>query len=226
MDASVLVAGRLRCIFVSMTELFSVEAGPVATLGYMIVDPSTSTSAVIDVPYGAARTFLDEARQRGCRITHILLTHTHWDHTADVSVLVEATGARVVVHAADTYRLTDPMAHTVWPLPFVIGAVTPDDFVDQGDAIDVAGCHLRILHTPGHTEGGICFVDDEAGRAFVGDTLFRESVGRTDLPGGDMDTLIASIHDRLMPLPDAMTVFPGHGPSTSIGHERLMNPFL
>jgi glyoxylase-like metal-dependent hydrolase (beta-lactamase superfamily II) len=119
------------------------------------------------------------------------------------------------------------MAHTKWPLPFVIDPV--HDAVAIGNDVTSltvsSGLLLDVLHTPGHTEGGICFIDKSNLRAFVGDTLFNGSVGRTDLPGGDMDKLVHSIRTQLFPLPDEMVAWPGHGPETTIGHERRTNPF-
>jgi hydroxyacylglutathione hydrolase len=208
-----------------MTLLQAFECGPVATFSYLLCTPASGTAVLIDAPYGSVDLVCDEADRHGCRITDLLLTHTHWDHTADAAAIVRRTGARVYVHPADVYRLTDPMAHTVWPLPFDIEPVTPDQLIDQGAVLDVAGLRLRVLHTPGHTEGGVCFVDDAHARVFVGDTLFAGSVGRVDLPGGDEDTLIESIRTRLFALPDDMVAWPGHGPSTTIGRERKTNPF-
>jgi glyoxylase-like metal-dependent hydrolase (beta-lactamase superfamily II) len=121
------------------------------------------------------------------------------------------------------------MAHTIWPLPFVIPAV------HEFEAINGSSGSLSILrktatldwvHTPGHTEGGICLLDRPRQVAYVGDTLFAGSIGRTDLPGGDMETLCASIKQELFCLPDATAVLPGHGPTTTIGSEKLMNPFV
>lgn len=209
-----------------MTTLHAFECGPVATFAYLLCTPELGTAVLVDAPAGSVDPVCEEAERAGCRITDLLLTHTHWDHTADAAALVRRTGAKVHVHPADAYRLRDPMAHTVWPLPFTIPSVLPDAFVDQGAVVDVAGLRLRVLHTPGHTEGGVCFVDAANLRVFAGDTLFAGSVGRVDLPGGNEDQLIESIRTQLFALPDAMVVWPGHGPSTTIGRERRSNPFV
>lgn len=207
--------------------MFCFECGPVATNCYLIGDDATKTAYLIDAPQGAFEPVVQTLRDNGWKLTDLLLTHTHWDHTADCARLQRETGARVTVHEADLYRLTDPMAHTIWPLPFEIEAV--HNAVTIGNNVSSlsvgSGAVLDVLHTPGHTEGGICFVDSASGRAFVGDTLFTGSVGRTDLPGGDMNILIHSIRTQLFPLPHDMVAWPGHGPETTIGHERRTNPF-
>jgi glyoxylase-like metal-dependent hydrolase (beta-lactamase superfamily II) len=207
--------------------MFCFECGPVATNCYLVGDDQTMTAFLIDAPYGSKEPVLRTLAERGWRLTDILLTHTHWDHTADCAPIKKQTTARVTVHEADLYRLTDPMAHTIWPLPFEIEPVADVVLLDSGTrSIRLeSGRQLDVLFTPGHTEGGICFVDVDAGRVFVGDTLFNGSVGRTDLPGGDMETLIASIRSRLFPLPDHYVAWPGHGPETTIGAERQTNPF-
>ncbi len=207
--------------------MFCFECGPVATNCYLVGDEASRTAFLVDAPYGAFEPVMRVLGEKSWTLTDLLLTHTHWDHTADCARLQRHTGARVVVHEADLYRLTDPMAHTIWPLPFAIEPV--HDAVTIGNdvrSLSVAsGLSLDVLHTPGHTEGGICFVERLAGRVFVGDTLFDGSVGRTDLPGGDMDELIHSIRTQLFLLPDELVAWPGHGPKTTIGKERRTNPF-
>lgn len=209
-----------------MITLHAYEAGPVATIGYLLVDVDHGLAVAIDAPQGVTDAMLDQLRTDNVRLAALLLTHTHWDHTADASTLVAATGCDVYVHAADVYRLTDPMAHTVWPLPFTIGAVVPTHVLQGGEVLRFGAMQFDVLATPGHTEGGLCFVDAAHHRVFVGDTLFAGSVGRCDLPGGDMDVLLDSIHDKLFTLTDDLTVYPGHGPATTLGTERVSNPFV
>lgn len=209
-----------------MTTLDAFECGPVATMTYLVANESAGTAFVIDAPSESVDVLLAVCADKEVRITDILLTHTHWDHTADCATLVEKTGAAVTVHADDAYRLDKPMDHTIWPLPFTIESVTPDHIVAHGDRIKVSGLELEVLHTPGHTEGGICFLDEENERVFAGDTLFNGSIGRSDLPGGDMEALVESIRTRLFALGNEITVFPGHGPPTTIGNERRSNPFV
>jgi glyoxylase-like metal-dependent hydrolase (beta-lactamase superfamily II) len=212
-----------------MSTVFALECPPVATWCYMVTNPESGTAYVVDAPYQSAGVLIDEAKRIGVRITDIFLTHTHWDHTADCATLQRATGARVVVHEADRYRLVDPMNHTIWPLPFTIDPVDEVECITHvtSTVTPYGGTgSLRVLHTPGHTEGGVCFVDDQTRRVFAGDTLFAASVGRVDLPGGDEVTLLRSIREVLFQLDVSYTVYPGHGPTTTIGTERRSNPFV
>lgn len=212
-----------------MNNILSFECGPVATNCYLVGDEVTKRAFLVDAPKDCALLVLDALANRGWKLTEILLTHTHWDHTADCHEIQSATGAKVVVHQADVYRLTEPMSHTIWPLPFVIPAVNEFETMSGiSGVLDVLGGTESInwIHTPGHTEGGVCFVDEPRHVVYAGDTLFAGSIGRTDLPGGDMTTLCNSIHDALFCLPDQTTVFPGHGPTTTIGVEKKTNPFV
>lgn len=202
-----------------------VEAGPVATIGYFIADKEARKALVIDAPWGSAEIFQQLAREHDVAIEELWLTHSHWDHTADAAALQRA-GARITVHPDDEYRLAEPMKHSIWPLPFTIEGVTADAYVHHGDVRAFGKQEFAVLHTPGHTEGGVCFVDRAGKIAFVGDTLFAGSVGRTDLPGGDMNTLLHSIHEHLLVLDDDMYIFPGHGPASTIGEERRTNPYI
>jgi hydroxyacylglutathione hydrolase len=210
----------------SSLAIVPVEAGPVATVGYMVMDTAVKKAAVIDVPYGSAETFLEIAQEYGVIIEKLWLTHSHWDHTADAPVLQKLTGATLTIHPDDEYRLAEPMKHTIWPLPFVIEGMIASDYFHDGQQVTLGAWTFDVVHTPGHTEGGICLIDRERGVAFVGDTLFAGSVGRTDLPGGDMNTLLRSIHERLMILEDSTQIFPGHGAPSTIGTERENNPFI
>jgi len=198
-------------------------------MAYLVCDPEIGSAYVIDAPYDCTTQVLDTASTHGCSVRDILLTHTHWDHTADCARLKEATGANVFVHCDDLYRLTDPTKHTIWPLPFVIESVeNAKELSGISGIVKLSGGMppLRFIHTPGHTEGGVCFIDDVHRRVFVGDTLFRGSVGRVDLPGGDMKTLTESIRTKLFALDDDFEVCPGHGPTTTIARERSTNPFV
>lgn len=132
----------------------------------------------------------------------------------------------ILVHPLDAYRLLDQASHTVWPLPFTLKNVQYTRTIEQGDILTCGDWQCEVLHTPGHTEGGICFVDHQHSCIFAGDTLFSGSIGRTDLPGGDMQTLISSIRNVLLVLPQELVVFPGHGPLTTIADEQESNPFL
>jgi len=212
-----------------MNNVLTFECGPVATNCYLVGDDATKRALLIDAPKDCISPVMETLTARGWQLTEILLTHTHWDHTADCFELQTRTGANVIVHEADVYRLIEPMNHTVWPLPFTIPAVSDFETLSGGrgrlHVLRGAGT-LDWFHTPGHTEGGVCFLDGPRDVVYVGDTLFAGSIGRTDLPGGDMDTLCHSIREALFLLPELTTVFPGHGPTTTIGVEKMTNPFV
>ncbi len=210
----------------SHLAIIPVEAGPVATVGYLVLDTQAAKAAVVDVPHGSAHIFMQLAGEHGVEIAAIWLTHSHWDHTADAAEIVRQTNAEVFIHRADEYRLFDPMKHSIWPLPFSIEPVLATGYFHDGDIITMGDWTFEILHTPGHTEGGVCLVDKKHSIALVGDTLFAGSIGRTDLPGGDTNTLLQSINNSLLTLDDDINILPGHGPASTIGTERKHNPFL
>ncbi len=203
------------------------EAGPVATNAYLLIDTDAGGGVIIDAPLDSADSIHEAARDAGITPSALILTHTHWDHTADVVPLKRFFPEMIIyVHPDDEYRLIDPMTHTVWDLPFVIEGTKADAYLRHNDTFCLNSITFDILHTPGHTEGGISLLDRENSLVFVGDTLFASSVGRTDLPGGSWDTLLDSITSQLMTLPDNTVIYPGHGPTSTIGEERVANPFL
>ena len=156
----------------------------------------------------------------------ILLTHGHVDHIAHCAHVAEKYGIGVHVHSADLPYLEGPQ----WPeLETFLGArpcPAPAGFLEDGTTVEFAGLTLAIVHTPGHTPGGICLIHQASASALVGDTLFYGSVGRTDLPGGDWPTLVRSIRERLFTLPGDLTLYTGHGPDTTLDAERRGNPFV
>ncbi len=168
-------------------------------------------------PGDDADLLLERLAARGARLEAILLTHAHWDHVGAVADLAEAHGAPVLLHEADV-----PLLAQWSPRP-----VRPARLLTDGDAVRAGGFAFRVLHTPGHTPGSLCFLL-EAGEPwlFSGDTLFRGTVGRTDFPGGSAADLRRSLRTKLLPLPDATVVYPGHGDPTTMGRERRANPFL
>ena len=156
----------------------------------------------------------------------ILLTHAHFDHIYGVKPLQDRFGGiPVYLHPSD-----GPLLGLVGEMPRLLGLPEPDtDFAWtplQEGPLAVAGMEFEVIATPGHTPGGVCFLEREAGVLFCGDTLFAGSIGRTDLPGGEYDDLIRSVMEKLLPLDPAVRILPGHGPTSTIGHERTGNPFL
>ncbi len=208
-------------------QIHAFEAGPVATYAYLAIDPESHSAVIVDAPMQSYERIVAKAEQEGVTPGALILTHSHWDHTADVAELKRRYPEMLVyVHPDDEYRMQEPMKHTVWQLPFTIEGAQADRHLHHGDTFALGGICFTVLHTPGHTEGGICLYDKSHNAIFVGDTLFAGSVGRTDLPGGDWDTLLRSITAHLLPLPDDTRVYPGHGPTTTIGEERESNPFI
>lgn len=208
-------------------KIVSLASGPVDTNGYLVYDDNAKKAVVIDCPYGSAEPFIKLLREESLQLVAILLTHSHWDHTADTPTLQKLTQAPIYCHSLDEYRLTSPMEHTLWELPFEIESMNIDVYLNDNTTISFSEeLSFSVIHTPGHTEGGVCFYSEKESFIVVGDTLFQQSIGRTDLPGGDMQTLLTSIEQRLMPLDDSIVVLPGHGNVTTIGNERTQNPFL
>jgi len=159
-------------------------------------------------------------------VKKIIITHAHIDHIAGAHRLKQLTGAPILYNQNDLPLVKMMDIQAGWlgiPTPTVS---SPDDTLEDGKLISVTGITGSIIHTPGHTEGSVCLYLPTQTLLLAGDTLFAGTVGRTDLPGGDIRKLLASIHDRLLTLPDEVTVIPGHGSKTSIGAERESNPFL
>ena len=208
-------------------HIHSFEAGPVATVGYLVTNTDTKNAVIIDAPLQSADRFTAALDAGEATPGALILTHSHWDHTGDAAELKRRYPEMLIyVHPDDEYRLEKPAEHSVWNLPFTLEGVKADRHLRHDDTFALDGITFSVLHTPGHTEGGICLYNSDAKIIFVGDTLFEGSVGRTDLPGGSWNTLAASIAEQLMTLPDDVRVYPGHGPSTTIGFERVSNPFV
>lgn len=177
----------------------------------MVIDPGEATAEL-------------KASLADSKVSMIFNTHCHIDHSGGNAGMVAATGAPLVCHRDDL-----PLLHALTQQGMMFGVACepspePDRFIEEGDTITVGNVVLKVLHTPGHAPGHVVLVGD--GFVIGGDVLFSGSIGRTDLPGGDYDTLIHSIQSKLMPLSDDTVVYCGHGPTTTIGRERASNPFL
>lgn len=203
--------------------LEKLEVGPFAANCYLVGAESNKEGIIID-PGAEAGTILQKVSDLGLKVKFIVLTHGHIDHIGALKETKEATGARVAIHADDavglqTKRPVNPLFGFAFPSP-----PPPDQLLKDGDSLDIGDLHFRVLHTPGHTPGGICLLGE--GVVFSGDTLFNLSIGRTDMPGGSYAQILNGIQSKLMVLPDSTIVYPGHGPQSTIGNERRMNPFL
>ena len=203
--------------------LRSLVVGPLEVNCYILGCERTGLSAVID-PGGDGDYILDTLDKEGLHLIYIINTHGHFDHTGANRPLKEATGAQLMIHRADLPLLErGARSAAQWGL-WVDDSPPPDRFLEEGDGIVFGDVTLQVLHTPGHSPGGISLYTD--GMVFVGDTLFAGSIGRTDFPGGDYRTLIYSVRRKIFPLGDDVIVYPGHGPETTVGQERRFNPFF
>jgi len=182
----------------------------------LVIDPGLDAEPLIE--------FLQEHRLNPVAV---VLTHGHIDHIAGVAAIREQfPGVKVFIHELDAEMLTKPLTNLSAMTGVAFRTDPQDAALQDGAVIEQAGMKLLVLHTPGHTPGGICLYSQDDGVAFVGDTLFADSVGRTDFPGGSMSQLLNGVKEKLFTLPGETKVYPGHGPATTIAHEKAHNPFF
>lgn len=202
------------------------EVGPYFSNCYVVGCEKTGSGMIVD-PGAESTRILKTVNELRLSVKIIVATHTHADHIGAVAKIKEATGAPFAVHEAEGSKEMIHASNEM--LAALMGARTPatpqpDKLLREGDIIEVGELRFKVLHTPGHSLGGLCLVGH--GAAFVGDTLFNMSIGRTDFPGGDYDIIMKSIHEKLMVLPDDTRVYCGHMGETTIGFERKRNPFV
>lgn len=198
--------------------------GSVQTNCYFAINENTSEVLIVD-PGACAARLAEIIDEKKLNPTAILLTHGHFDHAGGAAELAERYGIKVYAEEHERETLENPAINlSVWEGRQLSYHV--DVFLHDEQEIDLAGFHIRVLHTPGHTVGGCCYYFSYQNAVFSGDTLFAQSVGRTDFPKGSASALIRSIEEKLMPLPDETTVYTGHNEITTIGTERMYNPYL
>jgi hydroxyacylglutathione hydrolase len=202
----------------------TLNVGLLETNCYVIGDETSREGAAID-PGGDPDVILAALQAERLSLRYVLNTHAHFDHTAANDPLIEATGALLALHPADGGLLIAGGGGAWFGLP-AIASRRPDVDLSDNQELAIGGVCLQVLHTPGHSPGHVAFYLPQAGVCFSGDALFRQGIGRTDLPGGDHARLMASLRRRLLTLPDTTIVYPGHGPCTTIGDEKRDNPFL
>ncbi len=188
------------------------------THGYLVQAPQGGI--LIDAPEGADQHFASE------RIDLLLLTHGHFDHIVDAARIHRRHRCRVGIHRDSVPMLSEPDFFKKMGFALEIETLQPDLLLEESDSMDFLGLNFQTFLVPGHCPGSLCFFTQPDGPLFGGDVLFREGVGRWDLPGGNREILIEGIHGKLLTLPDEIQVYPGHGPSTTIGYEKQNNPFL
>ncbi|HMA36193.1 MAG TPA: MBL fold metallo-hydrolase [Chloroflexia bacterium] len=197
-----------------------ITSGPVDTNSYLVADAAGGEAMIVDAPIGSSAALLQRVAALGVRVVRIVNTHGHWDHIGDNAALVAATGAPLLVHAADAERLARPES-TLLRLPYTIPPSTPTVLLQEGDVLALGPTSFTVWHTPGHTPGSCCLYAEAADLLFSGDTLFDQGMGRTDLPGGDEVQLYASLR-RLADLAPTTRFYPGHGPDSTIEDQGWM----
>ncbi len=206
---------------VSMKTL---QVGPLDVNCYMLWDGS-GAAFIID-PGGDADMIKEAVASQGLKVKYIVNTHGHFDHVGADGVLKDFFGCPLAIHSADAALLAEAESHGAFFGVKTPSQPQPDILLTEGMELSAGAVTLEVLHTPGHTEGGVCLYAKEEKLLFTGDTLFAGSVGRTDFEGGSMEKLLSSINKKILVLDDAVRVFPGHGPETTVGDERRSNPFI
>ncbi|MFL5328334.1 MAG: MBL fold metallo-hydrolase [Gemmataceae bacterium] len=208
-------------------EIRCVESMPFAENSYILWRPGNSQAIVIDPGFEPDK-ILQELKSNNLTAVMLLNTHGHVDHIAGNAAMKEAfPGAPIVIGQSDAVMLSDPMANLSGAWGFNITSPPPDVLLPDDSAVEIAGFMLEAMEIPGHSPGHVVYVLREPDRVHVlgGDVLFNGSIGRTDFPGGSMEQLVSGIRRRLWPLPPDTIVYPGHGPTTTIGEEKRANPF-
>ncbi len=199
--------GQTNCYFVYRDSVDEVR-------DVILIDPAEKGKYIFET-----------LRKNGLRVAAILLTHAHFDHIMGANELRELSGARLTA-CEDEKEMCENARVNMTAMMGEPYTVKVDEYRKDGDRITVSGMSCQLIATPGHTKGSCCYYFEEDSLLVSGDTLFQESVGRTDFPGGSMSSLVRAVREKLFTLPDAVKVYPGHGESTDIGHEKKYNPFL
>ncbi len=197
--------------------------GPLEVNCYVVADSETKEGMVVD-PGDNVEEIYKFIEKEGIKVKYIVNTHCHFDHSGGNKKLKELTGAQLLIHEKEK-PILDRMdtSASLWGF-YVDSSPEPDGYLKDGDVIKVGGIEIEVLHTPGHSPGGICL--KIGNKVITGDTLFAGGIGRTDFPGGDYDTLIKSIKEKLFTMPEDTEIYPGHGPSSTIKNEKYFNPFF
>lgn len=201
------------------------EVGPLG-VNCFVLGCTVSREGVVVDPGGDVDRIVDAVKHHGLNIRYIINTHGHFDHVCGNLQAVAAFGAPLLIHENDAAMLG--RAAEVARMYGMQGENSPEPngFLTDGMELAFGNHRMKVLHTPGHTQGGCCLYFEAERKVITGDTLFEDSIGRTDLPGGSHEQLLSSIRTMLFTLPDDVTVYPGHGPETTIGHEKRHNPYF
>ena len=213
-----------------MTTVTSLTQNPVQENTYLVYDEGTREAIIFDpgcFTPAEERELVATIDRLRLTPTKLINTHCHFDHVFGNAFVKQRYGLELGIHPLEEQVLTAaPQVVQLYGMQSMTPSPPPDYFINEGDTVELGTTTFEVLFCPGHSPGSICFYNAAEGYVIAGDVLFRHSIGRTDLPLGDHDALIGSILTKLMPLPDETVVYPGHGPSTTIGEERSGNPFL
>lgn len=205
--------------------IYRYPLGPLNNNSYLILDDATRDAAVVDPSFDSDQ-LLEFIQNVGCTVRYILNTHAHFDHIFGNTLFHKWSGAPIALHTADLELLRSLPEQCKWFGVPPVSSPEPSLFLEDQQCISIGDTQIKVLFTPGHSRGHVSFLIEQEGVVISGDSLFRGSIGRTDLPGGSSQTLLQSIRSSLLTLPDSYKVFAGHGEATTIGEERDNNPFL
>lgn len=199
--------------------------GMIGTNCYLVINEETKETVMVD-PGAYPAKVKNAVKEQELKLKAVLLTHAHFDHIMGLSDVMEEVKVPVYVEEADLPMMTDGESNL--SSAYVRGGYRFEEAVPvrDGQQLEIAGFQFRVIHTPGHTPGGCCYYMEQEGALFSGDTLFQTSVGRSDFPGGSASELVRSVKEKLLVLPEETHVYPGHMDETTIGYEKLYNPFL
>lgn len=202
------------------------ELPPIGTNAIALIDPDRAECVIIDAPLQAYEWANLVAERHGCKVVALILTHGHWDHILDGHKFAEA-GIPTYGHKDDTNMFADPARMASYAIPGLdMLPVSIDHWIEGGQTIELLGTEMEIRHVPGHCPGNVLVYLAGEQAVIVGDAIFAGSVGRYDLPGGDGKVLAHSIQTQIYTLPEETTIYPGHGPTTTVAHEKTTNPFV
>ncbi len=208
---------------ISMVRVITIPVGPLQTNCFVVWKEGDDQCIVVDPGAEGDRVVLELARL-GLKARYVFITHGHVDHIGAVNFVAETTGAEVLAHPGDNLAMkTAPLQAPLFGMkPFRPPRITR--YVEEGDTLSLSDVTFTVVHTPGHSPGSVSLVGP--GVVFVGDLIFMDSIGRTDIPGGDFETLRRSVTEKIFVLPDSTLIYPGHGPDTTVEREKRMNPFF
>lgn len=202
------------------------ELPPIGTNAYLIIDEDNGKAALFDAPFGAYEEVEKQLKRFNVSLDGVWLTHGHWDHMLDAYAFNEA-GIPVYGHKADELFVNNPALMASFSIPGLeFKPAKLDGYLENDSEIEILGQKVKVVHVPGHSPGSVAFIFDSLGWVFSGDIIFAGSVGRTDFPNCSHEELMDSVRKHILPLRNEMILYPGHGPKTTVGSERSLNPFI